>query len=300
MHILRNAARVALGVAALAFASCDGPKQPKVTSRQSDVPALGFRQLHPEPAFTGLVMVGKVGTSGVSSELGALIRTLRFRDIAYAVDGRYGLPEGTLLGMVAQETNGADLLPNVTDGGAGLCHMQPYTASRYGLKIYQDCTELSSRAHGEALSKLIAAQGFDRRRLVAFDSRFHPVINLDCAGRILHDAMLDYARKPRSGYDPYQWALRVYSGRATSDYFAKVQRWRQKLADPAKIAAAAEAFEKASPNFAVNGKPAGFDLYLQVNYQQNENYGLAEYAKLAISHPPDAEKMRARWDRRYR
>lgn len=255
-------------------------------------PKLGFTQMFPDPKFENLRMLGKVTKNGVTSEDGILLRVLRFKNIADAVDRRYSLPENTVLAFVAQETGGADILPNGSgDGGVGLAHSQPATAHEYGLVVYQGCKKLVSHAHGRAIASLIASKKSDRRKLVGHDDRFHPVINLDMVGRVL---ALNMSLAKAEKLDPLQYATLRYSGRP--EYWGKIQSFRKLLGDKARIEKVRVAFNKANPRLLVNGKRGGFDEYIATCAEQNRNYGLDTYKLMARYAAPSAKAMLAKYD----
>lgn len=267
--------------------------KPVTAAIKRDRPNLAFSPLHPDPQFTGLVSLGKISRDGVGSVEAVLTRALRFSDIAEAVEARYGLPR-VLLAMAAQEAGGAELLTNgQDDGGAGIIHMQPATAVEFGLKTYRGCEAMVSHAHGAALRQLIADKRGDVKRLALLDDRFHPIINVDAAGRML--AL--YMSSAPKGSDPLQHALRRYSGRP--EYWANVQRWRKRI-DSAKVRAdLAARFAEANPDFRVNGVRGGLESYLAEFWRQHENYGLAAYRRLPRYAPLHAAEMRQKWSGRY-
>ncbi len=283
----------------LALASCDGRTVDgaAVTAAiKADKPKLGFVQKREDPVFEGLTMLGDVSRHGVGGFDGKILRTLRLRNVADAVEERYCLPKGTVLAMVAHESGGADLVTNgQDDGGAGFCHMQPVTAKEFGLRVYKDAGGLRNFPHGRELRALIAANRSDRKKLIVHDDRFHPILNLDCVGRMLAWHM---NRSDRSGaLDPFQKAIRAYSGSKNYPvYWARVQELRRLLASKAEIAKVEARFNAANPNFRINGKPAKFWDYVRECERQNENYGLAEYRKLPRYAPQYAEAMLAKHD----
>ncbi len=238
---------------------------------------LGFEQLVPDPKFPSLKMLGQVSKNGVAGVDGVLLRVLRLQPIGDAVELRYGLTgpktKGIVLSVVAQESGGADLLPNgADDGGAGFAHMQPCTGHQYSLRIYQDCNKLVDHEHGRALRALITANNSDRKLLIKYDDRFHPVLNLDAVGRMLKSYMLAAPR----GSDAAAYALKRYSGR--TEYGAAVQKWRARINSDETVRAMKAHFDEVNTALTC-------DEYLAACRQQNVNYGLEKYKGIGVFKP---------------
>lgn len=242
---------------------------------------LEYSEKYAEPSFENLNMIGYVEEIGVRAKTteerlyGMLLRTLRFRNITKKVEQKYGLPENLLLAMVMQESGGVDLLPNSSDdGGLGLCHMQPYMANLFSLKTYQNCAKMVSKSHGKALRKLIAINNQDKKLLLEFDDRFHPVLNLDAAGRML----AYYMNGTQTQDTPVQTAIYGYAGRYNyPEYYERVSSYLQKLNDKYLLFKVEKLFNEQNPNLKINGKPADFKAYILTHQQQNKNYGLDNY-----------------------
>jgi len=237
---------------------------------------LGFEQIVSDPRFKGLKMLGDVNKNGVDSIDGVLLRTLRLKNIADAVDARYGLTgpgtKGLVLAMVAHESGGADLLPNGSDdGGAGFSHMQPCTARQFGLNVYQNCNKLVDHEHGRALRALITVKHFDRKELIKYDDRLHPVLNLDAVGRMI----ATFIRSAPKNSNPAEYAMRRYSGR--KEYYAAIMKWRSRLSDENLLAGMKSRFNAQNSNLTLNGAKIDCDGYLAACREQNKNYGLAKY-----------------------
>lgn len=250
-------------------------------------PSIHYTNIFSEPKMTNLVMIGKVGKYGVGGDDGKLLRALRFKDIAAAVERRYNLPPHILLAMVAQESSGVDLLPNgQDDGGFGLCHMQPLLANQFGLKTYAGCKSMRCTKHGVVLRKIIERNKFDRKKVIQYDDRFHPILNLDAAARML---TFYVSGKRIAGLGPFRTALCRYAGKYNyRTYWSNVKRFMSKLEDPAYMAKIEKQFNKLNPRLTINGKKADFDSYMNACWQQQYNYGLTEYRKLPLLLPENS------------
>ncbi len=244
---------------------------------KTNVPKLSFYLTYKEPVYKKLNMLGKVKKTGVHGQrnYGMILRSLRFQNITSKVEKKYGLPKNILLAMVMQESGGADLLPNSSDdGGLGLCHMQPSVAKQFGLKIYQNCNKLVSKKHGKALRKLIKDKKYDKKQLVKFDDRFHPILNIDAAGRML----AYYSSGKQYKETPLRTAIYRYAGaRNYSKYYKQVLLYKKRLENKKLINEVRNAFNKKNPDFTINEKKADFDDYIKSHQQQNINYGLNNY-----------------------
>lgn len=267
---------------------------PQPASYKNLKPNLGFEQIYPEPEFKNLSLFKKAGRFGTEGDDAKVIRAWRFKNITDAVEARYNLPHCLILAMVIIESNGIDLLPNSQgDGGFGLCHMQPATAHEFGLHTYQNCQALICDGkhssccqdkkgrklnHAKALANLIKAKGYDKRLLIEFDDRLHPVLNLDAVGRML----ASHIKGKRIGkLSRIETAIYRYAGpRNYHSYQKKVRYYTALLRNADYIAGLEERFNKANPNLEINSQKGDFDLYIQVSQEQNFNYGLAEYQKL--------------------
>ena len=241
-----------------------------------------YNIVHTEPVMKNLKMIGKVGDCGVEAESqtaklhGRILRAMRFQNISSKVEEKYGLPKNMVLAMVIQETGGADMLPNcLDDGGIGICHMQGSTASEFGLKTYRNYKALRSKTHGRALRSLIRTNRYDRKKLIKYDDRFHPILNLDAAGRML---ACYKSRKKRSGESNMQTAVRHYAGAYNyRHYWRNVSYFRKQLNNPEVSAALEKEFNKQNRNLTINGKKGDYKGYIKAHQEQNENYGLSNY-----------------------
>jgi len=240
-----------------------------------------FKRVVAEPNFENLKMIGFVGQSGVGGRTsddrlyGMILRTLRFQNISRKVERKYKLPENLILAMIMQESCGIDLLPNSSDdGGAGLCHMQPYMANLFGLKTHQNCKAMRSIQHGKALRWLISKYKNDRATLIGYDERFSPVFNIDAAGRML----AYYIDGPQYRNTKLKTALLGYAGRNNYRlYYKRVTYYLELLNDEDFIDEVRDRFNALNPDFKINGRDAGFDEYIAIHQQLNRNYGLDDY-----------------------
>lgn len=251
--------------------ACSSSVTEETTSSKKNLKAkpiqLGFTQKFPDPIFDNLNMIGDVQEWGVPGDAGKISRSLRFKNITAAVEKKYGLPSGCLMAMICQESSGADLLPNSgDDGGYGLVHMQPCTAREFGLKTYANCNELICKEHARKLEKIIEENNYDRKKVIKFDDRLHPILNIDAAGR-----MVAYYKK-KGGFD---YAMKKYSGRA--GYASQIKRFMKLLNSAKYIKALSKRFNADNPELKCNGKKIDFDGYLAKSRQQNYNYGLQKY-----------------------
>ncbi len=237
---------------------------------------LGFTPKVEEVTFKNLHMLGKVKKGGVYGQrtYGMILRSLRFKNITRAVEKKYKLPKNLLLAMIMQESGGVDLLPNSgDDGGIGLIHMQPKLAKQFGLKTYKDCEKLVCKKHGKELRKLIVNNKYDRKKLIKYDDRFHPVLNIDAAAR-----MLLYYRSGKQTKDtPLKTAIFGYAGKYNYDkYYENVIMYMKKLNDKSLLRDIKEDFENANPDLSANGEKIGFGDYIKIHQEQNINYGLKD------------------------
>ena len=249
---------------------------------------LTYTEIIPEPEFKNLNMVGQVnewGVQGTRDErlYGKILRTLRFQNISRKVEEKYNLPENFILAMVIQETGGVDILPNaLNDGGLGLCHMQPSVAQQFGLKVYKNNNKLVDKKHGAELDALIDQHKSDRKKLIAFDDRFHPILNLDAAGRIL----AYYRTVPMKGKTKLQAAIYGYAGKVNyRKYYNNVIYFQRMLNDEKVLEEVKKEFNGNNPDLQIKYQVDGiykwrkgdFDSYIKAHQDQNINYGLDKY-----------------------
>lgn len=243
---------------------------------------LTYKVIIEEPKFDNLRMIGKVNKYGVTASSksqklnGKILRSLRFQNITRKVEKKYGLPKNIILAMIMHETGGADLLPNgQNDGGLGLCHMQPSVAGDFGLKIYKNSKKLKDKRLGVQLRGLIKTHKYDRKKLIKFDDRFHPILNIDAVGRMLSEYKYP---KIKGLSSEFASSVYRYSGKYNFRiYWRNVNYFMRKLNDPSVIKQAEKAFNDKNQNFKVNGLSSDFNGYIEAHQKQNINYGLDEY-----------------------
>ncbi len=235
-----------------------------------------FKQIIPDLKVENINMIGYVNRNGVQGGIHAkLLRTLRYKNITSKVEKKFGLTDNILLAMIMQETGGADLLPNSSDdGGLGLCHMQPVMAKQFGLKTYKNCNKMICRKHGRELRALIKKHHYKRKNLIQFDDRFHPILNIDAAGR-----MLAYYRAGRQyKKTPLATAIYGYAGSKNfPKYYKNVKFFLKILSNRKIINQTKQRFNTINPHLTINGAKAGFDDYIEAHQKQLINYGIENY-----------------------
>lgn len=238
---------------------------------------LSYIAMIPEPEFKNLNMLGEVKRGGVYGQrmYGMILRSLRFKNITDKVEKKYNLPENLLMAMIMNESGGVDLLPNSSDdGGIGLIHMQASMAKMFGLQTYKDCSKLVCREHGEELRKLIIENKSDRKKLIIYDDRFHPVLNIDAAARMLAYYMAGTQTKDT----PLKSAIYGYAGKYNyQKYYDNVLIYMQKLSDSEFIEEVEKEFNDKNKKLTLNSKPCNFREYINAHQEQNLNYGLGLY-----------------------
>lgn len=243
---------------------------------------LSYQEIIDEPTFQNLRMIGKVEKFGVTGKnkaerlSGKVLRSLRFQNITSKVEEKYGLPKNIVLAMIMHETGGADMLPNgLNDGGLGLCHMQPSVAGDFGLKIYKNSKKLKDKRLGIQLRSLIKEHKYDRKKLIRFDDRFHPILNIDAVGRMLSEYKYPKIKGLSSGFAT---SVYRYSGKYNfRTYWRNVNYYMKKLNDPSIIKQVEKEFNAKNLNFKIDGVKSDFNGYIKSHQKQNINYGLNEY-----------------------
>ncbi len=271
-------------------------------------PDLCYVKLWKEPIVEGLVLMGKLNKSGYleGSNMdildGRIIRSLRYQNITEAAEVKYNLPHNTLLAMVAQETYGYNPLLNALgDGGVGLCHMQGMTAMEYGLRTYKDCNALvcdgkskysctdeggNKFNHGSDLKELVREENNDIKKLIDYDDRFHPVINIDAAARMIAFHM---AGSSRDGIGPIETAMERYSGR--DSYWEKIKALRDYFNDKIYLKKVEERFNVLNSRLTIDSKKIGFVEYIKEFQKQNLNYELDTYKSSTKYLPKNSEMV---------
>jgi len=240
-----------------------------------------YIELEEELPMANLNMIGWVDENGVRGKdideklMGMILRTLRFKNITDKIERKYGLPDNVLMAMIMQESCGADLLLNsLNDGGAGLCHMQGYMARLFSLKVYMNCNEIRCLKHGNDLRRLINSSPMDRKFLYRYDERFHPILNLDAAGRML----AYYMAGPQTKISPFRTAICAYAGRYNyAAYFKSIMKYRRIIGDSRYIDQVRTEFNKRNRKLHIGSRLSDFDDYIQYHQRQNRNYGLDLY-----------------------
>jgi hypothetical protein len=239
--------------------------------------ALTYTAHIPEPDFKNLKMLGEVKRGGVYGQrmYGMILRSMRFKNITDKVEKKYKLPENLLMAMIMHESGGVDLLPNSSDdGGVGLIHMQPLLAKKFGLKTYKDCDKLVCKECGAEIRQLIKDNNFDRKKLIMHDDRFHPIINIDAAARMLKY----YESGPQTQDSPLKTAIFGYAGKYNfQKYYDNVLLYMQKLSEMDFIDGLEKDFNEQNAQLTLNGKPCNFRQYILAHQDQNINYGLDKY-----------------------
>jgi hypothetical protein len=230
-----------------------------------------------EPDFKNLNMLGEVKRGGVYGQrmYGMILRSLRFKNITDKIEKKYMLPENLLLAMIMQESGGIDLLTNSSDdGGVGLIHMQPNMAKKFGLNTYKKCDKLVCKEHGEEIRQLIKDNNYDRKKLIMYDDRFHPILNIDAAARML----MFYKTGNQTQDTPIKTAIYGYAGKYNyQKYYENIVLYMEKLSDKEFIEGLEKDFNEQNKDLKLNGKSCNFWQYINAHQEQNINYGLQEY-----------------------
>jgi hypothetical protein len=216
------------------------------------------------PKFENLKISGKVTKSavvGISSRMSDVARVqhaIRFRSILYRIGSKYSIDPNLMLAMIIQESGGEILLNGTDDGGAGICHMQPYNAARLGLKTLGNCKKMVDHEHGRALRQLWIEHKGDLAALSKFDDRFDPVKNMDAVARMLRE-------KNSSSKLPFeQAAILHYAGKKNfPHYWRELERYRSLLNDSSFMQEVGQEFNISNGTaFKIDGKPGDWQGYL--------------------------------------
>lgn len=251
---------------------------------------LTYLEFVEKPNIENLCFLGDEGKYGLANcdghtrTLGIFMRALRFENITTAVEEKYGLPQYTLLSMLMQETNGINYLPNGrNDGGIGLIHMQPALASQFGLKTFDGCQDLVCFNHGHELRLLITEYLASQEMLIHFDDRFHPVLNIDAAGRMLKY----YSDLKCIGTDAWDSAHKRYAGKYNYKiYTTNLRYFKTHLRDTVFMAEVESRFNELNPDLKINGEPGDFKTFLAVNKEYNKNFELDRYKEALVENRP--------------
>ncbi len=146
------------------------------------VPNVDYKPIIVEPNLS------RIRLADNDTMIGRIQRSYRWRNITRAVERRYSIPSDYLLGMMCIESEGDPTQPNNSgDGGVGLIHMQPLLASKYGLDLITNSRRLRDFRQGKKIDRAIDMTNGDLKDLIKVDERFHPIKNIDAAGRMLCD-----------------------------------------------------------------------------------------------------------------
>lgn len=246
-----------------------GTNQNSVDYSKIPVPKVGYTPIVKEPNLSNIVLVDR------DTDIGKIQRALRWSNITEAVENRYGIPKNVLLGMICAESEGDPSQPNAKgDGGAGSIHMQPKSATKYGLRLISPSTKLVDYEQGRLLKKAIQETGGDLKKLIKYDDRFHPIINIDAAARML----CDLYQKQNSGTRSWTRALERYAGRRAYD--SRVIDFANKINNPRFMKVVKFNFDYKNPDVRVGGRSINFDRWIGFFHQLNRNYGLDDYRRL--------------------
>lgn len=243
---------------------------------------LGYVEVAPRPIFENLLLPGKEGKYGMDSDnrelrmLGIYVRAMRFENITSIVEDKYDLPRYTLLAMLMQESNGINYLPNgKNDGGIGLIHMQPLLANQFGLKTHGGCRDLVSFKHGMDLRNLVNAYSEKKpEELLKYDDRFHPILNIDAAARMIKY----YSSLKIIGKDSLDSAFKRYAGKYNYEkYTLNIRFFIKHLMDEEYMKSIEDKFNELHPNLIINGEKSDFKRFLAANHEYNRNFDLDKY-----------------------
>lgn len=323
-------AGTAIGAVLHSFSSEEAP--PQKESRKEIANWEDYKKLKPKlppyhrkfaPKIENLVLPGNETIYGVDTLEGKITRTLRWKNIADAVEKKYNLPPYLISAMIMEESTGVDLLANGTkvlrkigkkeklvyeggDGGFGLIHMQGATAHEYGLHTFHNCKAMVCNgvdkrsckgesgeplSHAHELYETIQSDLVSRAELIELDERLHPLLNCDAVGRML----ASYMSGPQiEGFDPYETALARYAGSKNfRDYIADVESNRAVLSDDKTLAQARKVFNTHNSKLTIDNQPADFDSYIETAQKKNINFGLQEYQEVANYLPKNSDKILA-------
>jgi hypothetical protein len=243
---------------------------------------LKYIEVSPRPIYENLILPGKEGKYGMDCDdketriLGIFVRAMRYENITSSVEDKYDLPRYTLLAMLMQECNGINYLPNGrNDGGIGLIHMQPLLAHQFGLMTHGGCKDLVSFKHGMDLRNLVNAYAENKpEELLNFDDRFHPILNVDAAGRMIKY----YSTLKIIGKDSLDSAFKRYAGKYNyGKYTANIYFFIKHLMDPEFMANIELQFNELHPDLLINGEISDYKRFIAANHEYNRNFDLDKY-----------------------
>jgi hypothetical protein len=251
---------------------------------------LGYLNLYPKLEFENLQFLCDDGRNGVvnckTNERikGIMMRALRYKNITDAVEDKYELPRNTLMTMLMQECHGINLLPNGSgDGGVGLIHMQPMLAHQFGLSTLNDCKDLVSYTHGRQINSLIKEYYTTPEQLLKYDDRFHPVLNIDAAGRMIKY----YSELTMIGKNKWDSAFKRYAGKYNYSIYTKNLRYfKEYIEDPIFMEELKTSFEGINPLLTYHGEFLDYAKFMEINHQFNNNYDLEKYVSTPVGAIP--------------
>ena len=246
-------------------------------SQIRDALQFGYEPIVSEPNLSTVVSLDR-GTPN-----GKLQRIIRWKNITDAAEARYGTPSNILLGMIAQESYGDPTLPNeLGDAGLGLVHMQPKSSFDYGLERITNSRKLRDFEQGRKIIEALKAEKADLKDLIKYDDRWHPIINIDAAARMMCDYFEEGIKLKGGKVRSHTWdvALQRYSGRSHRGYGRHVRRIADRINSATTMRNLERSFNALNAKTIVQGTPLTFDRYIQFFAGQNRNYGLDKYKTL--------------------
>lgn len=283
---------VAAGIEGLLDPETDArvePAEPKNVTPQNTkdlLASLGYTE-RVKVAFPDVKLADKDSLNG------RIQRTIRWKPFTDAVEKRYGIPEGVLLGLIMQESYGDPLQPNASDdGGIGLVHTQGTTARKLGLKIYGTSTSAADNNHGKSLAAMFQRCNYDFSCVSKSDDRAHPLKNLDAIARYVKEgydfakgkkvsdtkawnAGLVWVRGPgfASAYLGLPTHYRASRAQKAEKYLGRVTGFTEAIFDEAKVDGARQDFNKR------NAGRYTFDDFVDTFHRAAVNFGVDTYKK---------------------
>jgi hypothetical protein len=149
------------------------------------LPAITYNQYDPIPVTVQVDDKPKtmnVKLAYYKTPIGMLQRTMRWEPLFDKYAKQFNLPPEIIAGVFMQECYGDIFKINEQDGGAGGGHFQPATwheRKRVGPNnippvTYQNCRELRSKSHADALKRMMKDKGYDLSKISRLDNRFDP------------------------------------------------------------------------------------------------------------------------------
>lgn len=206
------------------------------------------------------------------------IEVLRFEKISDATEHALVLrPNKILLGLILNEAGiekdgTIDFFSkNPKSSASGLMQITTSTGRGFGLKIASE-NEISNVG--------------SRMELINIDDRFHPILAIDAAARILacstnYDPVPDPDTEGRYMMDPYKQAVWYYRG--SPEHFPKY--WKQLIKNIDGLThrhreASRKKFNNRNPDLKVDGKYAGYTEYVEAMQKEMLNYDFERYEKM--------------------